>query len=81
MIDFGDLSIDQESRVSWFSPPENLRRLKAVQSSDLWAFGCIIFEIRSGSYLFPTAMVTSYSDALWEIEDTLGSVPSNLPEA
>lgn len=88
IIDYGDsfrvgwpnnLSIDQGSRVSGFSPPENLRGLKATRSSDLWALGYIIFEIRAGSHLFPTAIVASPSSALWEIEDTLGSLPSNLP--
>ncbi|MCJ1347811.1 hypothetical protein MMC31_006040 [Peltigera leucophlebia] len=87
IIDYGDsfrvgwpnnLSIDQGNLVSGFNPPENLRGLKAARFLDLWALGCSIFEIRPGSHLFPTAIVASPSDAPWEIEDTLGSLPSGL---
>lgn len=88
IIDYGDSfrvgwptpsSVGQGNRVSGFSPPENIRGLKAVQSSDLWALGCINFEICSGSFLFPTAIESPPLDTLWEIEHALGSLPSNLP--
>lgn len=90
IIDFGDsfrvgwpnnLSIDQRDQVGGFSPPENRCELKptrsTAQASDLC--GCIIFEICTGSHLFPTFINTSPSDALLEIEDTLGSYPSSPP--
>ncbi len=83
IIDYGDSfrvgwPTDLGDRVSGFSPPENLRGLKATRSSDLWALGCIIFEIRSGDPPFPAGFLSSTLDALWEIEDTLGSIPSDL---
>ena len=69
----------KETGLAGSVPPENIRGLKAVQSSDLWALGCIIFEIRSGRFLFPTAIESLPSDTLWEIEHALGSLPSDLP--
>ena len=65
--------------MSGFSPPENICGLKAARSSDLWALGCIIFEIRAGSHLFPTSIKASPLGALWEIKDLLGSHPYDLP--
>ena len=88
IIDFGDsfrvgwpnnLSIDQKDRVGGFSPPENRCGLKPMRSTAQTSnlCGCIIFKIRIGSHLFPTSINTSPSDALLEIEDTLGSYPSS----
>lgn len=50
-----------------------------AQSSDFWAFDCILFEIRAGNHFFPTFINISSSNTPWEIEDTLGSYPSDLP--
>ena len=79
IIDYGDSfrlgwrinrRVTQENRMSRFSAPEILHGLNVARSSELWALGCIIYEIRAGIYLFPNV---SPSDALWEIEDLLGS--------
>ena len=79
IIDYGDsfrigwrnsLNTDQEDRLSPFSAPENLRGLHVARPSELWALGCIIYEIRAGLHLFPNV---SPSDTLCEIEDLLGS--------
>ena len=74
------LGLSKESMVSGFGPPENICGLKPARSSDLWALGCIIFEIRAGSPLFPTSIKASPSDALWEINtDLFGSDPYDPP--
>ncbi len=58
IIDYGDSfpfgwpNTDQGTRMSRFNDPENLRGPKVTRSSDLWALGCIIYEIRAGHYLF-----------------------------
>ena len=58
--------------MNGFIPPENLCGLKYTQSSDLWALGCIIYEIRAGQSLFPLSVDASPSDSIWEISDTIG---------
>ena len=81
IIDYGDSfrvkcsnnpSTDQRPWSNGFIPPENLCGLKYMQSSDLWALGCIIYEIRAGLSLFPLSVDASPSDSIWEISDTIG---------
>ena len=80
IIDYGNsfrvkcsnnLCIDQRPWSNGFIPPENLCGLKYMQSSDLWALGCI-YEIRAGLSLFPRSVDASPSDSIWEISDTIG---------
>ena len=61
-----------------FSAPENLCRLNGGPSTDLWALGCIIYEIRAGCHLFPFSIGVSPLDAISEIVQVLGSLPSDL---
>ena len=61
-----------------FSALETLCGFKAGPSSDLWALGCIIYEIRAGTHLFPLAIKISPFDAIFEIMHVLGSLPSHL---
>ena len=81
IIDYGDsfrfkcsnnLSTDQRQWSNGFIPPENLCGLKYMQSSNLWALGCIIYEIRAGLSLFPLSVNASPSDSIWEISDKIG---------
>ena len=85
IIDYGDsfrigwrnsLNTDQEDRMSRFIAPENLRGQQVARPSEIWALGCIIYEIRAGIHLFPNV---SPSDAVWEIEYLLGSQQPDLP--
>ena len=51
-----------------FSPPENLSGSKVARTSDLWALGCIINEIRAG-----IPLIISESDQLYELTELLGN--------
>lgn len=39
-----------------YRPPETMFESKYDQLSDLWSLGCLLFEIRAGSPLFPRLM-------------------------
>lgn len=64
--------------MNGFSAPEILCGLRAGPSSDLWALGCIIYEIRAGHHLFPLTIKVKPLDAISEILDLLGSLPYPL---
>ena len=75
-VGWPNLSTNLRLRQSGFIAPENLRGLKFTRSSDLWALGCIIYEIRAGRPLFVNVIPM---DAIFEIRDLLGSDQSNQP--
>lgn len=47
-------------------------------SSDLWALGCIIYEISAGHHLFPLSIKVTPLDAISEIVHVLGNLPKCL---
>lgn len=78
IIDYGDSfrvgwprnpnTIRQGNRMRSFSAPENLCGSKVTRTSDLWALGCVIYEIRAG-----IPLIISRSDPLYELTELLGS--------
>ena len=78
IIDYGDSfrvgwqrnpnTIRQGNRMGSFSAPENLSGSKVTRTSDLWALGCVIYEIRAG-----IPLIISRSDPLYELTELLGS--------
>lgn len=74
----GDLCMKQGKPSNGFCAPENLCGLKGGPSTDLWALGCIIYEIRAGCHLFPFSIGLSPLDAISEIIQVLGSLLSDL---
>lgn len=87
IIDYGDsfrnnyrsdLCMKQGKLSNGFCAPEILCGLKGGPSTDLWALGCIIYEIRAGCHLFPFSIGVSPLDAISEIVQVLGSLPYHL---
>ena len=87
IIDFGDsfrcecpnnLRTKRGNLMSGFNAPEVACGFLAEPCSDLWALGCIIYEIRAGRHIFPSAISVSPLEAMFEIMDLLGSLPFYL---
>lgn len=82
IINFGDsfrcgwpnnLHIKRGDLISGLNATEVACGFLAEPCSDLWALGCIIYEIRAGRHIFPSAISVSPLDAIFEIMDLLGS--------
>ena len=87
IIDYGDsfrnkyhsnLFMNQGKLSNGFCAPETLCGLKGGPSTDLWALGRIIYEIRAGCHLFPFFIRVSPLDAISEIVQVLGRLPYDL---
>lgn len=70
------LSANEEKLPNGFTAPEVLCGFKGKIPSDLWALGCIIYEIRAGQLLFPCSVDVSPAKAIGEIVDMIGNPPT-----
>lgn len=70
------LSTDEEKVSNGFAAPEILFGLKNKFPSDLWALGCIIYQICAGQPLFPCSVNVSPAEAVREIVDTIENLPT-----
>ena len=77
----GDL-IQDEIMIRNYRPPENIMNEFYNQKADVWAVGCIIFEIFTGQYLFE---LDSYikpenrdKDHLHQMYEVLGKIPREM---
>ncbi len=71
-----------ELRTSYhYTAPEVLFGRNASFHSDIWALGCLIFEMRGGFYLFPTAVNTPPLEAVGQIGELLGKPPTSWNHA
>jgi serine/threonine protein kinase len=60
--------------------PEVVKGKEADRSSDVWAFGCILYEMLTGSTTFEGDSVGEILAAVFQAEPTWGRLPSNAPE-
>lgn len=67
---------DEEKLPNGFAAPENLFGFKGRFPSDLWALGCIIYQIRAGQLLFSRSVDVSPAEATKEIVDTIEHLPN-----
>ena len=61
--------------TNYYTAPEVLCGWDASFHSDIWALGCLIYEMRAGYYLFSTAINNPPLEAVGQIIEMLGSVP------
>ncbi|MCJ1347973.1 hypothetical protein MMC31_006203 [Peltigera leucophlebia] len=68
----------REDRRSYhYTAPEVLFGWNPSFHSDIWALGCLIFEMRAGYYLFSTAIDNPPLEAVGQIVELLGKTPSS----
>ena len=62
-----------------YMSPEQARALPVDRRVDIWAFGCVVFEMLTGRMAFPGATVSDHIAAILEREPDWGHVPANTP--
>jgi serine/threonine protein kinase len=81
IIDFGIAFLQEASSPYIGTPrsycaPEFLFKIPRSVSSDIWALGCTIFEIRTGSRLFSYAGKPTRSQILMAMVEVIGTLPA-----
>lgn len=64
--------------TNYYAAPEVCCGRHASIYSDIWAIGCLIYEMRSGSPLFSLAIQNPPLEALSQITGVLGELPPDL---
>ncbi|MCJ1345044.1 hypothetical protein MMC31_003249, partial [Peltigera leucophlebia] len=67
--------LQQLQYTNYYAAPEVLFGWDADFNSDIWAIGCLIYEMRSGTPLFHLAIQNPPNEALYEIIQVLGKLP------
>ncbi|KAG0650382.1 Dis1-suppressing kinase [Hyphodiscus hymeniophilus] len=80
IIDFGIAFLQEQSSIYIGTPksycaPEFMFHSPRSVSSDIWALGCTIFEIRTGCQLFAYKGKPTRSQSLMEMVRVLGTLP------
>jgi Tol biopolymer transport system component len=64
-----------------YMSPEQARGQFVDRRSDIWAFGCILYEMLTGRLLFPGATVSDTIAAVLRADVDLKSLPTDTPES
>ena len=64
-----------------YMSPEQARGRNADRRSDVWAFGCVLFEMLSGTRAFPGAELTDVLAAVIKSEPDWGLLPADVSPA
>jgi serine/threonine-protein kinase len=64
-----------------YMSPERVSRGEADERSDIWAFGCILYEMLTGVRAFPGESVAEAFARILEREPDYGRLPADTPEA
>jgi serine/threonine-protein kinase len=64
-----------------YMSPEQARGEPVNRRTDVWAFGCILFEMLTGGRAFPGATRSAVLTAVLEHEPDWGRLPSSTPDA
>jgi serine/threonine protein kinase/Tol biopolymer transport system component len=62
-----------------YMSPEQARGLPVDQRSDLWAFGCLLYEMLTGQRAFPGASVSDVLAAVLRDEPDWSALPADTP--
>ena len=64
-----------------YMSPEQARGQSVDKRADIWAFGCVLFEMLTGRIAFPGATVSDHIAAILEREPNWSVVPASTPPA
>jgi serine/threonine-protein kinase len=64
-----------------YMSPEQVRGDTVDERADIWAFGCVLFEMLTGSRAFPGAATPEILARVMEREPAFGLLPSSTPQA
>ncbi len=64
-----------------YMSPEQARGQSVDKRADIWAFGCVLFEMLTGRIPFPGATVSDHIAAILEREPDWSAVPASTPAA
>jgi len=59
--------------------PEQIRRATVTERADLWAFGCVMFEMLTGVRAFPGSSVTEVVPQVMSGEPDFTRLPADTP--
>lgn len=79
-----DLSAETPHRLlgtAAYMSPEQVRREALDQRTDIWAFGCVLFEMLTGARAFPGAALPDVLARVLEREPAYGLLPEQTPRA
>jgi len=62
-----------------YMSPEQARGRPVDKRADVWAFGCVLFEMLTGKLVFPGETITDTLAAVVRAEPEWDSLPGNLP--
>jgi len=64
-----------------YMSPAQARGLPVDKRSDIWAFGCVLYEMLTGQLAFPGKTTSDTVAAILEREPDWGALPATTPEA
>jgi Tol biopolymer transport system component len=64
-----------------YMSPEQARGQSVDKRADIWAFGCVLFEMLTGRIVFPGATVSDHIAAILEREPGWAALPAATPSA
>ena len=83
LIDFGgarsaEFGIDRTITTIGYTAPEVLLNLGSCGATDMWSFGCVLFELKYGRHLFSGR---TEREELASFMEVLGPVPRTMVDA
>jgi serine/threonine protein kinase len=66
--------------TSAYMSPEQTRGLPVDKRTDIWAFGCVLFEMLTGTRAFPGRTIPDTAEAVLERQPDWTSLPTTTPD-